>query len=907
MPRRLSYLLLFLSVVCFRMQATHNRAGEITYKWISGYTYSITLTTYTDDGPNIADRCQDTIYFGDNTSAVVQRQNGPLGPTDCGSATPLGELLQPGFKRNIYSVIHTYPGPGMFKLYMFDRNRNGGVINIPNSINQPFYLETVINTDQFSGPNNSVVLTVVPLDKACVGQCFYHNPGAYDPDGDSLSYELTTCKGEDPLTGNIGVTIPGYSYPNQYGGTFTIDPLTGTLSWCSPSVQGEYNAAFIVKEWRKNTDGVYKMIGYVLRDMQIRVGACPTNNPPHIAEFSDTCVVAGSLITKIFKATDADADQFITMTASGGPFAAPSPTATFASAPSSSTVSGTFNWQTTCVDIRKAPYQVTIKAADNYSISLVDFKTYNITVVPPAPKNLVATPFGSSIILKWQKNACPNITSGNGIMYYEVYRKEDCTPWVHGPCETGVPASSGFSFLGRTNSVNDTTYADNNGGSGLTHGVNYSYLVVAVYADGTITAPGAFSYASNQVCAFLKRDVPIIINVDIQATGSSTGQVFVRWVKPLRNPGNLDTSLVPGPYEFRLSYKQGSNGTFSQVYSVTKPNYSSLNQLSDTTFIHMNMDTQSDLVYYKLDFYANNQLVGSTQTASSVFLSLTPADRKITLSWQHAVPWMNYKYFIYRKAPSQTSFVLLDSTTSMSYADSNGLVNRALYCYKVTSKGQYSDTTILHPLYNNSQELCARPVDKTPPCKPSLAITSDCETGFLQLKWNNPNHSCADDVVKYFLYYKATEDADLHLIDSINILSDTLYTFDGMKSIAGCYAVTAIDSSGNESARGDGQCVDNCPEFDLPNIFTNNGDSVNDFFKAIRVKYIRDIDLKVYDRWGVLMYETTDPYFHWDGKAKQTGQQCSEGTYFYICQVNEIRVAGIRSRMLKGWVQVFNK
>ncbi|MGZ3883443.1 MAG: T9SS type B sorting domain-containing protein [Bacteroidia bacterium] len=893
--------------ISFCLQATHNRAGEITYKWISGYTYSITLITYTDDGPNIADRCQDTIYFGDGYSAVVPRMNGPLGPTDCGSATPIGELLQPGFKRNIYTVIHTYNGAGTFTISMFDRNRNGGVQNIPNSINQPFYLETVLQIDQFGGPNNSVVLTVVPLDKACVGQCFYHNPGAYDPDGDSLSYELTTCKGEDPISGQIGVTIPGYSYPNQGVGTFSIDPLTGTMQWCSPVTQGEYNAAFIVKEWRKNSDGEYRMVGYVLRDMQIRVGTCPNNNPPQIASFQDTCIVAGSLITKTFRATDPDVGQTITLTASGGPFAVPSPTATFASAPSSP-VSGTFNWQTTCVDIRKAPYQVTIKAIDNGSpVNLVDFKTYNITVVAPPPKNLTATPLGSSIILKWDKNSCPNLNSGNSIMYYNVYRKEDCTPWTHSPCETGVPASSGFTYIGKTNSVSDTTFTDNNNGNGLTHGVNYSYVVVAVYSDGTVTAPGALSYASNQVCAFLKRDVPIVINVDVQATGSTTGQVFVRWIKPLRTPGNLDTSLVPGPYEFRLSYKQGTNGTFTQVYSVTKPNYSSMNQLSDTTFLHTNTDTQSDLVYYKLDFYANNQFVGSTQTASSVFLTVTPADRKMYLSWQHFVPWSNFEYYIYRKAPSQTSFVLLDSTSTMSFVDSNGLANRALYCYKVMSKGQYSDPSIPRPLLNNSQEVCGRPVDKTAPCSPNLTITSDCQTGFVQLKWNNPNHKCADDVVKYFLYHKTTEGADLSLLDSITILSDTIYTFDGLNSIAGCYQVTAIDSSGNESVKGDGKCVDNCPEFDLPNIFTNNSDSVNDFFKAIRVKYIRDIDLKVYDRWGLLVYETTDPYFKWDGKVKQSGQQCSEGTYFYICQVNEIRVAGIRTRSLKGWVQVFNK
>jgi gliding motility-associated-like protein len=904
---RYHLFLIFLGIA-FSGSATHNRAGEITYK-CNGNTYTITLVTYTADGDNIADRCQDTIYFGDGTSAVVPRSNGPLGTTDCGNNTHLGEILAPNFKKNVFVVIHTYPGPGCFTIKMFDRNRNSGVINIPNSVNQPFYLESMICTNAFGGCNNSVQLTVPPLDKACYpGQCFYHNPGAFDPDGDSLSYEITTCKGED-INGNIGVTIPGYTFPNTGSGsnaTFNINATTGLLTWCSPQLAGEYNVAFLVKEWRKNFDGDYYLIGYVMRDMQITVAPC-INNPPQITAVVDTCVTAGDFMKKRFVATDADALNVLTMTATGGPFAANTPTATFASAPTQSLVTGLFQWQTSCTHIRKSPYQVTIKVIDNNSsVALVDFKTYNITVVAPPPKNLSAFPIGTSVKLQWNRTKCNNTFVGNNILYYTIYRKLDCNPWVHGPCETGVPASSGFTYIGHTTSATDTTYTDSNGGNGLTHGVDYSYLVVAVYNEGSVGAVGAQSYASNQVCVRLKRDIPILTNVDVTQTGGSNGQVFVRWVKPVPNVSNLDTTILTGPYEFRLFYKKGQSGTYAQVYSVTKPAFYLLNQLSDTTFMHSSMDSQTDLAFYRLDFYSNNQFVGSAQNASSVFLSAVPADRKITLSWKHFVPWNNYKYFIYRKSPSQTVYSLIDSTTALTYTDLN-LANRATYCYKILSKGQYSDPTILRPLLNNSQEVCAAPIDQTKPCIPTLNITSDCVTGFVQLQWNNPNHSCADDVIKYFLYSKPTEGDDLVRFDSIYNVNDTTYTFDGLKSIAGCYLVTAVDSSGNESNFAEAQCVDNCPEFELPNIVTANGDGVNDFFKAIKVRYIKDIELKVYDRWGLLLYETTDPYFNWDCKVPYTKMMASEGTYFYTCKVNEIRVAGIKPRLLKGWVQIFNK
>ncbi len=906
MGKFLRYVVIIFCVGSFfSANATHNRAGEITYKWMYGTTYGFTLTTYTADGPQIADRCRDTIYFGDGAFTVVERSNGPLMNSDCG-ITPAGQTFAiiPNFKKNVYITTHTYNGPGTFKVYMFDRNRNAGVINIPGSVNQPFYLEALIKINQFGGANSSAQFTFLPYDDACLGKCFYHNPGAFDPDGDSLSYELTTCKGEDPVSGTIGVTIPGYSFPDPgNGGTYNIHPTTGTLTWCTPQLLGEYNAAFIVKEWRKNYDGVYEMVGYVMRDMQIKVGSC-NNNPPNIIPWPDTCIVAGTLLDKTFKVTDPDND-IVTLNASGAPFSSQPPVASFASAQGPSPVTGQLLWQTTCSHIRRIPYQVTFKAIDDDpQIKLVDFKTYNITVVGPPPKNLTATPLGTSIKLVWNKSNCNN-TSGNQINYYNVYRKNDCTPWVHGPCEIGVPASSGFVFIGKTTGPNDTTFLDNNGGNGLSHGVSYSYLVVAVYNEGNIVE-GSYSYASNQVCAQLKRDVPLIINVDILSTSTNTGSCYVRWVKPLLTPGNLDTVAVPGPYEFRLSYKLGASGTYSVVNTVTKQFYAQLVQLSDTTFTHNNINTVSDYQYYKLDFYANNQFVGSAQNASSVFLTLAAGDRKIKLTWNHFVPWNNFKYFIYRKGPGQSTFNLKDSTTNKFYTDSSGLANRALYCYKVLSKGQYSDPSIYRPLLNNSQEVCASPTDLVAPCSPTLNILSDCNTGFVQLKWNNPNHVCADDVIKYYIYYKPTEDEDLKIIDSISNVSDTVYVFDNLTSIAGCYAVTAIDSSYNQSAMPEAVCVDNCPEFELPNVITINGDGINDFFKAIKVRYIKDIELKVYNRWGQLVYETTDPLFRWDGKVIQTKTLCSEGTYFYVCKVNEIRVKGIKSRYLKGWAEVFH-
>jgi hypothetical protein len=75
-----------------------------------------------------------------------------------------------------------------------------------------------------------------PIDNACLNYPFIHNPGAYDIDGDSLSYRLISCKGEK------GLDIPGYTFP-QASNSFSMNPVTGDLLWDSPVQQGEYNVA----------------------------------------------------------------------------------------------------------------------------------------------------------------------------------------------------------------------------------------------------------------------------------------------------------------------------------------------------------------------------------------------------------------------------------------------------------------------------------------------------------------------------------------------------------------------------------------------------------------------------------------------------------------------------------------
>ena len=301
------------------LKATHNRAGEITYKRIAPFTkvisgntvnvynYRIRVALYTNDGQDVVDHCRVTIYFGDGDSALAYRKNGLAGGcsnNDCSPIVPCGEvILNTGsyvVKKNIFEYDHTYPGAGTFTVRVTDNARNEGIVNILNSVNQPFYVEALLLINSFTGPNSSPDFYYDPIDRACIGQCFQHNVGAFDADKDSLSYEISTSRGANSKT------LPGYSFPNFMGGTYTMDQKSGLLQWCTPVQQGEYNLALIVKEWRKGTNGQRYLIGYVFRDMQVIVTNCPNQHPPLVALPADTCVEAGALIMSDIFYSDPD-------------------------------------------------------------------------------------------------------------------------------------------------------------------------------------------------------------------------------------------------------------------------------------------------------------------------------------------------------------------------------------------------------------------------------------------------------------------------------------------------------------------------------------------------------------------------------------------------------------------------
>lgn len=87
----------------------------------------------------------------------------------------------------------------------------------------------------------------------------------------------------------------------------------------------------------------------------------------------------------------------------------------------------------------------------------------------------------------------------------------------------------------------------------------------------------------------------------------------------------------------------------------------------------------------------------------------------------------------------------------------------------------------------------------------------------------------------------------------------------------------------------------------IPNVFTPNGDATNNNF-TVKVENFKSYHIAIYDRWGLKLFETTDANMHWNGKPKNIGADCPDGTYFYI--INLVDNGGIMSNY-KGFLSLF--
>jgi gliding motility-associated-like protein len=117
---------------------------------------------------------------------------------------------------------------------------------------------------------------------------------------------------------------------------------------------------------------------------------------------------------------------------------------------------------------------------------------------------------------------------------------------------------------------------------------------------------------------------------------------------------------------------------------------------------------------------------------------------------------------------------------------------------------------------------------------------------------------------------------------------------------SGLYFVTVVDSNGCTGSDSVNVSYLDCEEAVVPNVFSPNGDGVNDVF-YVQGNFLQYDHLYIYDRWGKLQYESVETQKGWNGKNLNS-KDCTLGVYFYIAQVTTKKG---EAKTLKGFVHLF--
>ena len=149
--------------------------------------------------------------------------------------------------------------------------------------NWEIYVETFVFVDGSNTGNSTPLLTNPPLGIAGLNRLYTYDIAAFDPEGDSLSYELVKLRYTN------GILIPEQWFPDdsKFGAsTIEIDPLTGIFTWDSPPVLGVFNIAIQINEWKSDDFGNVSRSSFSVRDFPIEVFRTD-NFPPVIAKIKE--------------------------------------------------------------------------------------------------------------------------------------------------------------------------------------------------------------------------------------------------------------------------------------------------------------------------------------------------------------------------------------------------------------------------------------------------------------------------------------------------------------------------------------------------------------------------------------------------------------------------------------------
>ncbi len=236
----------------------------------------------------------------------------------------------------------------------------------------------------------------------------------------------------------------------------------------------------------------------------------------------------------------------------------------------------------------------------------------------------------------------------------------------------------------------------------------------------------------------------------------------------------------------------------------------------------------------------------------------------------------------------QSAYLVASNGSNYNWAPSNGLS-----C--PTCPGTYASPTVttVYTVTSNNSLLCSTTatqiINVLPYANAAFTATNNAMTGFPQtLTITNTSSSASS-----YSWSLSNGSTATSTVPSFVINNPGTYTL-----ILIAYGNNGCNDTTRSIIVAD-DIIKPQPSVTFPNVFTPNGDGTNDFFLPI-MKEFADMEVSVYDRWGILVHEMHGITDKWLGETTK-GKECPAGTYFYVFTGKDLNG---KNYVYKGYVQL---
>jgi gliding motility-associated-like protein len=322
----------------------------------------------------------------------------------------------------------------------------------------------------------------------------------------------------------------------------------------------------------------------------------------------------------------------------------------------------------------------------------------------------------------------------------------------------------------------------------------------------------------------------------------------------------------------RLTWVTSSVGVID--YSITKNPGTPLNAASTTTFLNdPNTICGTEYCYQLTANYSGAQSISLQKCTTAIstdiptvvenISTIVGTNSTVELRWTQD-PAFNVTAYLVTKAVNGT-FAERDTVTTPTFTD-DAYASDATSCYTI-----------------NYDDACANKSPVSVEVCPIILVGSLQEDNAISLSWNAYNGW--RNGVDHYIVEKFSDQGQL--LRTFNAGVNTTYvdnTQDLLNQVA-LYRITAVANDGGiVSSVSNTITIIKDPNLFYPTAFTPNADRLNDIFNVFG-QYITNFEMRIFNRWGEMMYSTEDIDQGWNGFYK--GTLMPEGTYVFRATITD--------------------